>query len=124
MTVPLPPLKSPLDRNERARRAEHFRQQILHADRQHPFSGIDTTVGVENEFQVAVEGKRSDVDLTIAVVESNYYRNLTLRARRGDLSPHLLNELNGFLDDQQNRIWENSWVRFPRHLVEIGRAHV
>ena len=124
MTVPLPPLKSPLDRNERAQRAEHFRQQILHADRQHPFAGIDTTVGVENEFQVAVEGKRSDVDLTIAVVESNYYRNLTLRARRGDLSPHLLNELNGFLDDQQNRIWENSWVRFPRHLVGAYAASV
>jgi hypothetical protein len=124
MTVPLPTLNTPLTRSERAQRAERFRQQMLHAGGQHPFTGIDTTVGVENEFQVAVEGKRSDVDLPITVVESNYYRNLTLRARRGDLSPHLLNELNAFLDDQQNRIWENSWVRFPRRLVGEYAASV
>jgi hypothetical protein len=117
MTVPLPSLIPPIERSELARQAEHFRQQILDASGKHPFSGADTTVGVENEFQVAVEGNRSAVDLAIAIVESNYYKNLTLRARRGDLSPHLLNDLDAFLGDQHNRIWENSWVRFPRRLL-------
>ena len=124
MTVPLFPPFVPLDRSELDRRAEHFRLYNLHADGQRPFFGDDTTVGVENEFQVAVEGNRSDVDLAIAIVESNYYKNLTLRARRGDLSPHLLTDLDDFLNEQQNRIWENSWVRFPRRLLGEYAASV
>lgn len=89
-----------------------------------PFTAEDTTVGVENEFQVAVEGERQDVDLAQALVSSTFYTNLQARAARGDLSPHLLKELNAFLDDDQDRIWENSWVRFPRRLLGEYAASV
>ena len=82
-----------------------------------PFVGEDVTVGVENEFQVAIEGRREQVDLPLTISGSRYYQNLVLRARRGDLPPAALADLDGFLDDRTNRIWENSWVRFPRSLL-------
>ena len=87
-----------------------------------PFVGEDVTVGVENEFQVAIEGRREQVDLPLTISESRYYQNLVLRARRGDLPPAALADLDGFLDDRTNRIWENSWVRFPRRLLSAYAA--
>ncbi len=113
MTLPLPPVTA----SEISIQADLFRRQVLQRADRTPFFGTDTTVGVENEFQVAIEGKKEDVDLALTIVASNYYKNLTRRARRGDLSPHVLTELDAFLDEQQNRIWENSWVRFPRGLL-------
>lgn len=124
MTIPLPAITGPLDGLELERRTAAVRQQILQAETHLPFSGIDTTVGVENEFQVAVAGNRSDVDLALAIAESNYYQNLTRRARRGDLSPHLLTELDAFLGEQQHQIWENSWVRFPHRLLSAYAAAI
>ena len=87
-----------------------------------PFVGEDVTVGVENEFQVAIEGRREQVDLPLTISGSRYYQNLVLRARRGDLPPAALADLDGFLDDRTNRIWENSWVRFPRSLLSAYAA--
>ena len=87
-----------------------------------PFVGEDVTVGVENEFQVAIEGRRDRVDLPLTISGSRYYQNLVLRARRGDLPPAALADLDGFLDDRTNRIWENSWVRFPRSLLSAYAA--
>lgn len=117
MTISLPWAAEPLYRLELDRRAERFRQDVLRDTAPAPFSAEDVTVGVENEFQVAVEGRKNDVDLAIAIVESNYYTNLKLRARRGDLSPRLLAELDAYLGERQAQIWENSWVRFPRRLL-------
>ncbi len=117
MTLPLPPIATRGAPSDLARQADLFRQQVLQRADVTPFFGDDTTVGVENEFQVAVEGKKEDVDLALAIVDSNYYKNLTLRARRGDLSPQVLTELDAFLNEQQDGIWENSWVRFPRRLL-------
>jgi len=117
MTVPLPATIDLHDRDQLCRQVEDFRRHALRTGTPPPFSGADVTVGVENEFQVAVEGSRADVDLALAIVGSNYYRNLTRRARRGDLSPHQLTELDAFLGEQRDRIWENSWVRFPRRLL-------
>nr|WP_321465794.1 hypothetical protein [uncultured Desulfobulbus sp.] len=97
--------------------AQLFRRQFLVQQNDLPFTGGDTTVGVENEFQVAVEGARTEVDLAITLADSNYYKNLQARAGRGDLSPHQLAELDAFLNDEKDRIWENSWVRFPRRLL-------
>ena len=82
-----------------------------------PFWRDDVTIGLENEFQVAVEGARDDVDLAQSIIASKYYTNLKLRTARGDLAPRVLAELDGFLNDRRNQIWENSWVRFPRHLL-------
>lgn len=124
MTASLPAIADFRDQTVLIPRAEEFRRSILRPEKTPPFSGADVTVGVENEFQVAVEGRREDVDLAIAIVESNYYQNLTLRARRGDLSPRRLAELDDYLGGQQARIWENSWVRFPRRLLGAYAAEV
>ena len=97
--------------------AEQFRHQFLIRYQEFPFTGADTSVGVENEFQVAVEGRKTEVDLALTLVNSNYYKNLQARAGRGDLSPHQLAELDTFLNEEKDRIWENSWVRFPRRLL-------
>jgi hypothetical protein len=124
MTISLPALAVPIAGKELQQQAESFRQRVSTTNDVPPFHGADVTVGVENEFQVAVEGSNEHVDLTRTIIESNYYRNLTLRARRGDLNPRLLSELNDFLGDQDNRIWENSWVRFPRHLLSAYTTSV
>lgn len=97
--------------------AEQFRHQFLVRQTELPFTSRDTTVGVENEFQVAVEGRKTDVDLALSLVGSNSYKNLRARANRGDLSPHQLAELDAFLNEEKDRLWENSWVRFPRRLL-------
>ena len=94
-------------------KAEQFRNELANGLKNLPFCGNDTTVGLENEFQVAVEGCKTEVDLAITLVESNYYKNLQARAGRGDLTPHQLAELNSFLDEEKTANWENSWVRFP-----------
>lgn len=116
MTVFLPTVISG-DQSELLVRTEQFRQQLQRETSQQPFAGADVTIGVENEFQVAVEGRSTDVDLPLTIIASSYYNNLTLRARRGDLSPRLLADLDAFLGVQQTQIWENSWVRFPRRLL-------
>lgn len=123
MTLPLTPAPSTSLRSA-AELAEGFRRQLLVQHTRLPFSAEDTTAGVENEFQVAVEGDRNDVDLALALVGSTSYTNLQARAARGDLSPHLLKELNAFLSNDQERIWENSWVRFPRRLLGEYAASV
>jgi len=82
-----------------------------------PFSSGDTTAGAENEFQTAVEGSASYVDLPLTIEESNYYKNLIKRTERGDTSKHIALELHKILDDTHRRIWENSWVRFPRTVL-------
>ncbi len=117
MTIPLLSANPGNTRSKVALQAERFRRQFLQHTEHQPFTAADTTVGVENEFQVAVEGTKEAVDLALSIIESNYYKNLTLRADRGDLSPHVLADLKGFLNDEQDRIWENSWVRFPRRLL-------
>ena len=43
-----------------------------------PYSGADITCGIENEFQTAVSGRSSDVDLPLYISESNYLKNLIL----------------------------------------------
>lgn len=123
MTVFLP-TTIPGDNSELLARTEQFRLQLQRKARQQPFAGADVTVGVENEFQVAVEGRATDVDLPHIIITSSYYNNLTLRARRGDLSPHLLADLDAFLGAEQAQIWENSWVRFPRRLLGTYAASI
>lgn len=82
-----------------------------------PFSSGDTTAGTENELQVVVLGNRKDLDLAITIEESNYYKNLIRRAARGDTSKKTILELESYLSQEKDNVWENSWVRFPRRVL-------
>jgi hypothetical protein len=82
-----------------------------------PFSLNDSTAGSENEFQTCVVGKRAEVDLPITIEESNYYHNILRRFKAGETPKKAIIEIEKYLGDQQERVWENSWVRFPRALL-------
>lgn len=84
-----------------------------------PFAPGDTTGGVENELQVAVLGSREAVDLPVGIESSNYFANVLRRARVGDASPRLGRNLERYLADNPEEVWENSWVRLP--LSRLGR---
>jgi len=74
-----------------------------------------------------VEGKKEDVDLPQFIESSNYIANILRRTTSGDLSDKSLTELEQFLHESNERIWENSWVRIPvgilgkfsRHILEM-----
>jgi len=98
-----------------AQQAEQFRKSVL---RKEDIFGIaDTTVGTENELQAAVSGAKEHVDLALTIEQSNYFRNLVQRAKRGDMPLATVVELRQVLDENHEQVWENSWVRFPRHLL-------
>ena len=82
-----------------------------------PFAYRDSTVGTEFELQVAVKGARSDVDLAISIEKSRYYGNVVRRAAAGDTSGRVISELEKWLEQNTEGIWENSWVRFPERLI-------
>ena len=82
-----------------------------------PFSRFDTTAGSENELQVAVSGRREEIDLPIAIEQSNYFANIMKRAAAGDTPLRLVKDLERFLSDNPDGVWENSWVRFPRRRL-------
>ena len=79
-----------------------------------PFSRGDTTCGVENELQTAVIGPREAVDLPLVIEDSNYFQNIRRRHRRGELPKHVVSDLERWLADNAEGVWENSWVRFPK----------
>ena len=78
-----------------------------------PFAGEDTSVGMEYELQVAVEGSHRDVDLPASIRSSGYFKNIVKRTARGDLPASCLESINDFLYKNEDHVWENSWVRFP-----------
>ena len=87
-----------------------------------PYSGTDATAGSETELQVAVTGNRADIDLVQSIEESSYFENLLKRARSGDSSEKPIQELEQFLENNQNKVWENSGVRFSyANLSEYAR---
>lgn len=79
-----------------------------------PFVGSDTTVGMEYELQVAVEGKHTHVDLPLSIKHSRYYENILKRSETGDISSELAEGLENFLYKNSTDVWENSWVRLPQ----------
>ena len=79
-----------------------------------PFSLNDTTAGTETELQAVVAGRREDVDLPLTIEQSNYFANIMKRAAAGETPQRLVTDLERFLSDNRENIWENSWVRFPR----------
>lgn len=85
-----------------------------------PFAGEDSSVGMEYELQVAVEGDHRDVDLPSTIRNSSYYKNIAKRTARGDLSTSCLESLQDFLYNNESNVWENSWVRLSEHRLTPG----
>ncbi len=79
-----------------------------------PFAPADATAGSESEMQTVVIGKRADVDLPLVIEQSNYLTNIRKRAKSGDTSAKSMTDLEQYLNANNEDIWENSWVRFPR----------
>ncbi|SHK73306.1 hypothetical protein SAMN02745216_03986 [Desulfatibacillum alkenivorans DSM 16219] len=96
--------------------------KLLGADPRHPESFIqnlpfapgDATAGTENELQSAVKGAPEDVDLPSIIAASNYLKNIRKRSLSGEAPAQLVTDLEQFLADNPGKIWENSWVRFPK----------
>ena len=82
-----------------------------------PFSVGDTTVGAESELQALVIGSRQDVDLPLLIERSNYYANILRRAASGDAPRKAVTDLDQYLGGNLEKVWENSWVRFPRRML-------
>lgn len=78
-----------------------------------PFSLNDATAGVENELQTVVLGSRDHVDLPMFIRDSNYYRNIQRRHQTGDTPRRAVTDLDRYLEENVDSVWENSWVRFP-----------
>ena len=79
-----------------------------------PFAPEDATAGSESEMQTVVIGKRTDVDLPLVIEQSNYLANIRRRAKSGDTSAKIMTDLEKYLNANNEDVWENSWVRFPR----------
>ncbi|HIQ37191.1 MAG TPA: hypothetical protein EYH36_04225 [Desulfocapsa sulfexigens] len=88
-----------------------------HAVSSLPFTGNDTSIGVENELQVCVQGQDTTVDLPQLIRQSSYFANILKRVKRGDISFRTSRNLESYLEDNNEKIWENSWVRFPYFLL-------
>ncbi len=87
------------------------------------FRAGDVTVGVENEWQVCVCGDAADIDLVQTIRQSSHYRNLVDRARSGDVPRRRLLDLDAWLEQNTEKVWENSWVRLPEALMNpLARA--
>lgn len=82
-----------------------------------PFSRDDITAGTESELQAAVVGRREAVDLPLIIEQSNYFANIARHAATGETSKRLVSKLESWLDHNARGVWENSWVRFPRHML-------
>ncbi len=82
-----------------------------------PFSAKDITAGSETELQAVVIGQYDKVDLPRTIRDSRYFSNLQRRTRSGESPQRMLYELDAFLHNTEQQVWENSWVRFARrHL--------
>ncbi len=82
-----------------------------------PFSHDDITAGSESELQAAVCGISDDVDLARTIHTSNYLKNIRERTAAGESPRIVIRQLQEFLTSPDATVWENSWVRFPRRLL-------
>jgi hypothetical protein len=82
-----------------------------------PFSAGDTTAGTETELQAVVLGGRGKVDLPLTIEHSEYFANIAKRAASGDTPKKNFAFLERYLAGNKEEVWENSWVRFPRHRL-------
>ncbi|HQU32362.1 MAG: hypothetical protein HRU72_04595 [Planctomycetia bacterium] len=93
-----------------ARNSDRFLESL-------PFSLNDITAGSENELQAVVEGMNNNVDLPITIERSNYFSSIRKRAASGEAPKGVITDLEKFLNENTENVWENSWVRFPRRTL-------
>ncbi len=87
-----------------------------------PFASGDITAGSESELQAVVMGDKASVDLPLQIERSNYYANIVRHIAAGDTPRRTIMELERFLNENPEGVWENSWVRFPeRRLSSFAR---
>lgn len=87
-----------------------------------PFSVGDITAGTESELQTVVVGDKSAIDLARTIEQSNYYANITRHIAAGDTPRRVITRLERYLNENEEKVWENSWVRFPlATLSEFAR---
>lgn len=89
-----------------------------------PFTENDISAGSETELQAVVIGDRDKVDLPLEIERSRYFANLQKRTQSGDSPGKRLTELREFLDNEENKVWENSWVRFARKRLSQSAEKV
>ena len=82
-----------------------------------PFAGTDVTAGSETELQAVVIGRKEDIDLPQIIERSNYYANIAKRIAAGETPRKLITEIERYLNNNKDQVWENSWVRFPARLL-------
>jgi hypothetical protein len=82
-----------------------------------PFSIGDTTAGSEAELQAVVVGKKESVDLPLTILRSHYFANIIKRTASGELPNRSMTDLERYLDENADGVWENSWVRFPMAML-------
>jgi hypothetical protein len=82
-----------------------------------PFTGDDATAGSETELQAVVLGRKDDVDLPQIIESSNYYANIVKRIAAGETPKRLIAEIERYLNENREQVWENSWVRFPERML-------
>lgn len=82
-----------------------------------PFSCEDATAGSEAEIQAVVAGGKTDVDLPVTIEQSNYFANIIRRAMAGDTRKRVITDLEKYLNDNAQQIWENSWVRIDCSML-------
>jgi hypothetical protein len=90
--------------------SRHFIEEL-------PFSVNDSTAGSETELQAVVAGRKDDVDLPNTIEQSNYFANILKRAAAGETPRRLITDLERFLNNNRENVWENSWVQFPRKML-------
>jgi hypothetical protein len=110
ITGPVPSLKECMDRME-VLGLHGVKMEAL------PFTAHDITAGNETELQAVVFGKKSDVDLPNLIEQSNYFSNILRRAAAGELSGKTVTDLEKFINENKENVWENSWVRLPRETL-------
>ncbi len=89
-----------------------------------PFSAEDITAGTETELQVVVIGDRDRVDLPQEIATSRFYANLQRRTQAGENPRKNITLLQEYLENNRERTWENSWVRFSRRRLCDHALHI
>jgi len=82
-----------------------------------PFTDNDITAGSETELQAVVIGKKDDIDLPQIIERSNYYANIAKRIAAGETPRRVIAEIDRYLNDNREQVWENSWVKFPARML-------
>ena len=60
--------------------------------------------------------------MPIAIEESDYFANIVRRTAAGDTPRKRITDLEHFLNNNKENIWENSWIHFPRKRLNAYTA--